>query len=332
MGKPSTLREVAARAHVSLKTASRVINHDPHVADATRAAVFEAVRELDYRPDLAARSLRRGHDQIVGLVVDDIGDPFFAQLAAGVERVLDSAGYRVYIASARHDVAREREIVEELLQRRCAGLLVAPATDDSLVDLRAGVHLVYVDRSGRRPGSPSVVTDDFESTKRATLHLADHGHTRIGVVSEGPILGTTRARLAGYRAGMEAAELPVDPDLVRLDAENAAQAATATRMLLELSEPATAVISMNRRVSVGVVATLHGMGRTDVAFISFGDFEMAGVLTPAATVIDHTPETLGRVAAELLLRQLALTPADGETSIVTVPAILIERGSGELRP
>ena len=119
----ATLKDVARLASVSIKTASRVLNDDPNVAPATRASVREAMESLDYQADPAARSLRAGTDRLVGVVVDSIGDVFFAQLVATVEAILDEAGYRALIASSNRDVQRERDTVQNFIQRRCAGII-----------------------------------------------------------------------------------------------------------------------------------------------------------------------------------------------------------------
>lgn len=331
---PSTLRDVARQAGVSIKTASRVLNDDPRVAAVTRAHVAQIMAELNYHPDLAARSLRRGHDQTVGVVVDSIGDRFFAELAASVETVLDAGGYRVMVASSRRDTDREAQIVSELVQRRCAGLLVVPTGPDSLSWLRQrDLDVVFVDRVGSYPGAQSVVVADFENARLATEHLIRHGHRRIALLSDVPTLDTTRLRHHGFRAAMADAGIAVEERLVRIDCPEAWEATQATAELLALDHPPTALISTSTRLSLGVVPALHMTGRTDIAMVAYGDFSMASSLSPAITVIAHDPAEVGRTAAELLLARLRGAedqPAAG--AVIHVPAPLIPRGSGELRP
>ncbi|AQX15434.1 hypothetical protein BCR15_03955 [Tessaracoccus lapidicaptus] len=329
-----TLKDVAQLAKVSIKTASRVLNEDPNVAPATRASVTLAIETLGYVPDPAAQSLRAGRDRTVGVIVDSIGDVFFAQLVAEIEARLDEAGYRSLIASSNRDPVRERETVQRLIQRRCSGVILSPTTRDSLTGVRLDdVPLVFVDRIGDVPGAQSVVVNDFELAKLATRHLISHGHRRIALLSDVPQVETTRVRHEGYRAAMADAGIPVDGRLMRMDCPDASQVMHALTELLALDEPPTAIISTNSRLSLGLVPALHQFGRTDVAVISYGDFAMAESLSPAVTVIDHSPQAIGAAAVEALLERLKPgSPISAPQAVIFVPARLIPRGSGELAP
>jgi LacI family transcriptional regulator len=331
--KEPILRDVAAMAEVSIKTASRVLNADPRVAPATRAKVLAAMAELEYRPDPAARSLRAGRDRSVGVVVDSIGDVFVATLVASIETLLAEAGYQVLIASSHREVDRERAIVHDLMQRRCAGIIVMPSSPDSLDGLRLGnLPVVFVDRVGDFPGSQSVVVNDFDLARLATQHLIDHGHQRIGILSDSQSVPTTRARHEGYCAAMESAGLEIDPAMVRDDCLDERFVLDALTEVFANEVPPTALISTNTRLSLGVVPALHMLARMDTAFVAFGDFPMAESLSPAITVIDHSPRRLGQVAADTLLERLRGVPTDAVAAPVVVPASLIPRGSGELSP
>lgn len=329
-----TLKDVAELAKVSIKTASRVLNDDPNVAPATRASVSLAIETLGYVPDPAAQSLRAGRDRTVGVIVDSIGDIFFAQLVAEIEARLDEAGYRSLIASSNRDPVRERETVQRLIQRRCSGIILAPTTRDSLAGVRLDdVPLVFVDRIGDVPGAQSVVVDDFKLAKLATRHLITHGHQRIALLSDVPKVETTRVRHEGYRAAMADAGMPVDERLIRMDCPDASQVMRALTELLALDEPPTAIISTNSRLSLGLVPALHQFGRTDIAVISYGDFAMAESLSPAVTVIDHSPQAIGAAAVQALLERLKPQPTPAAPqAVIFVPARLIPRGSGEQAP
>lgn len=329
-----TLKDVAQMASVSIKTASRVLNDDPAVAVGTRAVVMEAMRALDYQPDPAARSLRAGKDRLVGVVIDSIGDVFFAQLVAQVEANLDTARYRVLVASSNRDPQRERDLVQSFVSRRCAGVIVTPVSRGSLSDVRLrDVPVVFVDRPGDLPGSQSVVSDDFGFGRTATSHLVRHGHRRIALLSDTPVIETTRKRHEGFRAAMAEAGLPVDERLVRADCPGPADVMRVVASLLVMDEPPTALISTNTRLSLGVVPALHQHARTDIALVAIGDFAMAESLSPAVTVIDHSPQAVGDAAAAAMLARLAASADDPPyDATVIVPARLIPRGSGELLP
>ena len=174
--------------------------------------------------------------------------------------------------------------------------------------------------------------DDEAAAADAVDHLVAHGHRRIAYISDQPLVPTSRARLAGYRRAMAAHGLEADPRLVRTDCPDGSAAAAATRDLLGRidSGAPTAVFSADTRCSLGVVPTLHAIERTDVAFVSFGDFAMADLLQPGVTVVDHSADAVGVAAAARLAERIA-NPGLPATTI-HVPVRLIPRGSGELRP
>ncbi|WP_298885239.1 LacI family DNA-binding transcriptional regulator [uncultured Serinicoccus sp.] len=327
-----TLRDVAALAGVSLKTASRVLNDGPNVSSATRQAVQDAMESLAYEPDPAARSLRAGHDRTVGVVVDSIGDIFFSELAATLESVLDAAGYSCLLASSNRQEGRERDIVRSLVRRRCAGVIVAPTTPASIsaADL-AGTPVVFVDRVGHVEGAASVVSDDPGMAFEATRHLLAHGHRRVALLSDSLDLPTTRGRQEGYRRALTEAGVEVAPELMRMECDDESSAMRQVRQVLDLADPATAIFSCSSRLSLGVVPALHQFGRTDVALVSFGDFTMADSVQPAVTVVDHSARRIAQTAAEALLAHLPPhDPAHGPTGVIEVPARLIPRGTGEI--
>jgi LacI family transcriptional regulator len=325
------LRDVAEVAGVSLRTASRVLNEDPRVAIATRARVQQAMRDLKFTPDAMARSLRSGTDTAVGMVVESVADPFFSAMVAAVEQAESTSGKSVLVASTHGDPARERDVVAHMLTRRVSGMLLAPTADDhAWLDTRT--PLVLVDRAARGLDTDVVGIDDEAAAADAVDHLVAHGHRRIAYISDQPLVPTSRARLAGYRRAMAAHGLDVEPRLVRADCPDGAAAAAATRDLLSRKDSGapTAVFSADTRCSLGVVPTLHAMGRTDVALVSFGDFAMADLLQPGVTVVDHSAEAVGAAAAARLAERIA-NPGLPATTI-HVPVRLIPRGSGELRP
>jgi LacI family transcriptional regulator len=324
------LRDVAAAANTSAKTASRVVNGDPRVAEETRARVEQAVRDLGYQPDPLARSLRRGTDDTIGVVIDSVADPFFASVTGEIERLALRRGITVIIASTNRAPDRERSVLEGLAQRRVAGLIVAPVSDDHAYVRTLPCPVVFVDRKPRNLGADAVVVHDREAAAQAVGHLIAHGHRRIAFIGDGPDMDTARLRLEGYRAAL--AEAGIDEEIVlecRRD-DNTGHAGEHTERLLSSARPPTAIFSANTRCSLGVVPVLHQRDRLDIAFVAFGDFPMADSLTPAVTVIDHPPEIIGRLAAEQLMRRLEGDVSEPATVLASLR--LVARGSGEVRP
>ena len=326
----SILRDVADAAGVSLRTASRVLNHDSRVADATRARVLDVMAELSYTPDSMARSLRAGTDATVGLVVESIADPFFAALAEAVETAATTEGRSVLVASTHRDPVQERAVIERMLSRRVAGLLIVPTAGDHGWLAAADVPYVMVDRPAAGLEADVVGIDDHQAAFQAVSHLVAHGHREIGYVGDTPDVPTSSARLAGYRAAMAHHGLEVLEEHVRADSPTALSSRAATYALLAGVSPPTALLSADTRCSFGVVPALHEMGRTDIALVGFGDFAMADSLSPGVSVVDHSPAAVGAAAATRLAQRRSDPTLPVQT--VHVPVHLVERGSGELRP
>jgi LacI family transcriptional regulator len=332
----SRLLDVANAARVSLRTASRVLNDDPRVAPGTRQRVQDAMLELNFSPDAMARSLRAGTDTAIGFVVESISDPFFAEVIDAVEREMSRHGRSVLVTSTRRDAGWERDGIGRMLQRRVAGLLLCPTGESHAWLDPERVPVVLVDRPAPGLSADLVEIDDHRAAFDAVTHLAARGHRRIAYVGDTPAIPTSAARLRGYRDALAHHRIEADEYLVRCDGATSQAAARAVSALisggseLPVSHPPTAILSATTRASLGVVPALHAARRTDIALVAFGDFPMADALQPAVTVVDHPGQEIGRVAAARLLARLGQPGLPAER--IQVPAPIVERGSGELRP
>jgi LacI family transcriptional regulator len=217
-----------------------------------------------------------------------------------------------------------------MLQRRISGLLLVPASGDHSWLDTGRVPVVLVDRPAPGVSADLVGIDDHRAAFDATAHLVRHGHRNIAYIGDTPAISTSAARLRGYRDALAHYRIDLDEQLVNCDAATSEDAARATTAMVNGRWPPTAILSAATRASLGVVPALHAAGRTDIALLSFGDFPMAGALRPAVTVVDHRGHAIGVAAAARLLARLAKPGLPVER--VRVPARIIERGSGELRP
>ncbi|MGZ4440753.1 MAG: LacI family DNA-binding transcriptional regulator, partial [Gaiellaceae bacterium] len=321
-----------AAAGVSLKTVSRVVNGEAGVRPETAAAVNEAIAHLGFRRNYIARALRPGQrSHMLGLVIEDVSNPFYSAIFRGVEEIARSAGYLVITASSDEDPEREQALVHLFCERRVEGLIVVPAGDDHrymLPEIRAGTGVVFVDRPPGVIEADAVLLDNVGGARSAVRHLLGLGHRRIAMLGDEERIFTAGERLRGYREEMAAAGKDVDPALVHLGAHDADAAEAATRGFMALTDPPTAIFTANNRITVGAIRVLWQNGfRT--ALVGFDDLELAESLAVPATVVGYDAAELGREAARLLLLRLA-----GDTSPprrVVLPTWLVERGSGEVR-
>jgi LacI family transcriptional regulator len=329
-----TMREVAALAGVSLATVSRVLSGDERVAADRAERVRDAVRLLGYRRDEAASNLRRADrvSAIVGLVFEDVANPFQAAVLRSIESAVRERGMLTLVGSSDADADRERELAEAFFSRRVDGLVVVPAGEDQSylrADRDAGVGIVFVDRPPSLLAADAVVSDNAGGTAAATDHLVAQGHRRIGFLGDAQRIFTAAERLRGHREALARHGLPDDPGLRRLELHGPEPAARATDALLALDDPPTALITAQNLITIGAVGALRAAGRhRDVALIGFDDLVLADALEPALTVVAQDPVALGRSTAELLLARM--DGDDAPPRRIEVPTRLIERGSGEL--
>ena len=331
-----TMRDVAALAGVSLKTVSRVINAEPAVSADLLARVERAIEQLDYRPNLTASSLRRsdGKTATVGLVLEDLANPYSAAVTRAVEDAARPRRVTVVAGSVDEDPERERALIREFVARRVDGLIVAPTASDQsylIADRRAGTALVFVDRPPNHLDADAVVASNRSGATDGVRHLLAGGHRRIGFIGDLATISTAAERFAGYVDAVERAGLTIDGAIVRRDLRGGDEARAAVEELLRLPAPPTAIFAAQNVLGIGAFAALRGLRRQfDVALVGFDDFPLADLLDPGVTVVAQDPAAIGRLAAEMLFRRL-----DGDRSpstIQVVPTRLIVRGSGEIAP
>jgi LacI family transcriptional regulator len=291
---------------------------------------------LGYRRDLAATNLRRADrmSASVGLVFDDVANPFHAALLRGVEVVARERGVLPLVGSSDEDAERERELAEAFLSRRVDGLIVVPAGPDQSylrTERDAGVAVVFVDRPPAFIDADCVLSDNAGGAFAATAHLIAAGHRRIGFLGDQRRIFTAVERLRGYREALAAHDIPYDESLVRMELHDSALGSAAASELLATDDAPTALFSAQNLITIGAVQRLRALNlHRSVALLGFDDLTLADAVEPGLTVVAQDPHELGRLTAELLFARL--DGDRGPTRRIDVPTRLIERGSGELRP
>lgn len=333
MNRP-TMRDVAAAAEVSLMTVSRVVNGEPGVLPETAARVERAIRRLGYQRNDMARQLRsKGQlTHTIGLLVDDLANPFFATLASAVEDAARLRKYVVLIGSSNDNLRREREVISAFSARRVDGLIVVPAAGSHRFlrdQLAAGVKVVCVDRPADGLNVDTVVVDNRNGAYGAVRHLLERGHRRIGYLGDRDDIWTVQERYEGFAEALAGERLAPDPDLVKHGLETRAAAAEVAAALTQLPDPPTALFASNDLMTMGAIDGLHGRAGS-IALVGFDEFALADKLTPRVTVVAQDPAAIGATAAQLLFARIG-----GDTSPprdVVLLTRLVARGSGEIAP
>ena len=328
---PPTLADVAQLAGVSAKTVARALNGEAHVRPETRERIMAAAAALRFRPNRLARDLRKGsRSGTVALVIGGLDNPFYSQLAAGVDQGLRGQDLPLLIASTDDDAEREAVIVGALLERRVSALLLVPVSADHgylAGERQLGTPVVFLDRPPVNLAADTVLWDDRGCVHEAVARLAALGHRRIGAVVDSLGLFTARDRLAAFREGLERAGVPAAEDLVVTHVHDVATARAATARLLAMNRPPTALLTFNNRISVGAVDALV-RARRPLPIIGFDDFDLAEPL--GLSIVQNDPRRMGLEGVRIALHRMASGP--GRPVELRIPSRLVLRGSERLGP
>jgi LacI family transcriptional regulator len=322
----ASITEVARRAGVSIATASRVVRSaDYPVSPATRERVLTAAAELDYVPNALARGLLESRIPVVGVIVHDITDPYFAEVVRGVEDAAAAGGHLVITCSSERDPDRERSYVRLLRSMRAAAVMFAgsglddPAYTEELgrhLDAMAAYGAAVVHLSPHAFGEPEVGVDNASGIAAMVAALVALGHRRIAFLAGPPNLLVARARLAGYRRGLAEAGLEVDERLVVPSAFDRDGGAAAVDALLAGEAPFTAICCANDLLALGALARLAGRGIAvpdDVSVAGFDDISIAALTAPSLSTVRLPLREMGRRGYAAAERLMAGQPAVPET-------------------
>jgi LacI family transcriptional regulator len=307
-----TMHEVARQAGVSLGTVSNVLNHPELVADETRERVLRAISTLGFVRNGSARQLRVGSTQSIGLVVLDVSNPFFTEVARGAEAAASERGYSVILCNSDNSARKEANYLRVLEEQRVAGILIVPV-QDPMISTQAlrqrGTAVVLLDRLSQDRDMCSVSVDDVYGGYLAGSHLLERGHRRIAYI-HGPLTTKQYAdRLSGLRQAVLEAGLDPQAVIVPLPAEtdNAQAGEACVELFLRLPRRPTAIFCGNDYLALGV---LHALTRSqiripgDVALIGYDDIDLAPMFAPPLTTIRQPKYMLGYTAASLLMNEI----------------------------
>ena len=356
-----TLADVARRAEVSLKTASRALNAEPYVTEHTRQRVLDAAVELGYERNAAATLLASGHrSDTVGLITADLSNPFYTVLAVGIESALRESGMRLSVASSAESPEQEWSLASAFASAQARAIIVASSMRDHApyaALISRGIPVVFVDRPAVGIDADAVVFDDIDGGRAAAQHLLAHGHRTVAFLGDYDWLPTSRGRLEGiterlrvgagsgsgvgsgasagagvgecFGSGSGTGTGSVDDAatlIVRMGVHGPDDAAACTAELLALDEPPTAIVAGNNRIMLGVAAQSRRLDPARrPALLGFDDFEWSDVV--GISVVAGDAAHMGEGAARRALARMG--DREARPTHTTLPMRLIERGSGE---
>jgi len=316
------LRDVAKAAKVSVSTASRALKDDPRISQRTRERVHRHASRLDYRADLVARSLSLRRTFTVGLIVGDIGNPFYADLARGVETVLHDAGYIYFLGDSNGQAELQREIARRMVERRVDGLLVTVPHDRDVLTQK---HVPVAGIGRCPPGTPYVTVDHVMGATLAVEHLVEMGYRRIGMLLGEPSLTPVIDRRKGYRKAIAAAGMGDPLEVVCPDITYEAAYIGAHKLV---ESGADAIFAISDTLAVAAMAAVmdsHKRVPGDIGIVGYDDTAMAGWPFFNLTSVAQSTTRVGEEAARMILRLIEDGGASSEP--VVLPPHLVVRGS-----
>ena len=331
--KKATLEDVAREAGVSICTVSRVIHNKGYISENTRKRVKEAIRKLNYRQDMIARSLKTNSTDTIGFIVTDLSNPFFSVMSKGIDRIISKKEYSLLVCNTDSNPSKEMKYLDLLLQKRVDGIILASCggTEEKIKEVvDEGTPIVLVDNYIEGFSLDSVTVDNFMGAYKLTSHLLQLGHIRIGLIS-GPLSeSSARERLDGYKSALTDHGIDFDSKLVTVGDFRLKSGYRNTLELLSIIPSPTAIFATNNFMALGALSALKQKGLrvpSDLALVGFDMVEIASVVSPSITTMAYSPGRIGILAARLLLEKIE--GGGGKTqNLLLKPRLLIRESCG----
>ena len=329
----ATIKDVARLAGVSTTTVSHVINETRYVSDELRASVLAAMEELNYRPNVLARGLRRGETKTIGLVVPDNSNLFFAEVARIVENIGFENGYSVILCNSDGNLEKEAAYVNVLIAKQVDGVIFIAAGSkyEHLHELTmAGIPVVVADRDIPQTLADVVLVDNERGGYDATRYLLSLGHRRIACIAGPSDLTPSADRVHGYRRALGEFGIPIEEKWIVPGDFRYQGGEAAIAELLRLGEPPSAVFVCNDVMAIGALRAVRSAGLQipgDVSIVGFDDIPLASAVSPALTTVAQPIVELATLAAQLLMSRTQSDQQDGPKQRIVLDTELIVRGS-----
>lgn len=306
----ATIREVAELANVSPTTVSHVINNTRFVSPALQARVQAAMEQLDYRPNVLARSLRRGETRTLGLILPDSANPFFAEMARAVEGAAFHQHYSVMICNTEDDPAKEAHYVEVLANKQVDGLVFIAAGDQSAALAPLSNHippLVLVDRDLGDAHLPTVLADNCQGGYLAAGHLIKCGYHRLACIAGPSHVTPSAQRITGFLEALQEAGFSCPPERLLRGDFHPSSGYQAAKILLEASDPPDGIFACNDMMAIGVLRAALETGRSipdEFGIVGFDNIELASYTFPSLTTIAQPMQQMAQEAVSLLVERI----------------------------
>jgi len=325
-----TIREVAKKAGVSSTSVSHVLNNTRFVSEDVRERVNAAKRELNYRPNALARSLRRGETHTLGLILPDSANPFFAEVGHAIESAAFALGYSVILCNTENDENKERLYTEVLENKQLDGIIFVGAGEnrEAISEIiQNGLPLVVVDRNMGSLELDTVTTENYQGGLLATQHLLSLGHQIIGCITGPSNITPSAERVTGYRAALQQAEIGVVESLLTRGDFHAPSGYSAAMLLLRQTPRPTAIFVCNDMMAIGAMRAATQLGLRvpeNIAIVGFDDIQLASYTNPSLTTVAQPKQEIGQLAVKLLFERMSDPSLPPRHTILSTQLIIRE--------
>ncbi|WNB94005.1 LacI family DNA-binding transcriptional regulator [Bacillus sp. NEB1478] len=304
-----TIKEVAREAGVSTATISRVLNNKGYMSADIREKVLKTVEKMNYQPNSIARSLKQDKSRSIGLVLPDMTNPYFMQMARQIQRKCLGAGYHLLIMDTEEDSSKEKESLNFLLEQRVEGIVLAGTGEnvDKISKITvSGIQVILIDRQIKGLNLDVVAEDNEAIAENAITYLLEKGHQQIGIISGPPTVITAKERWSGAINAFEKAGKSMNPSFVYEGDFTRRSGIEGIKRLMKLEPQPTAVFSLNNEMTYGLYLGLQELGveLDSIEVVSIGDLEFSSLFKQKLTVIMQRPDEIGGIAGDLIFSRL----------------------------
>lgn len=305
-----TIKDIAEKAGVSYATVSRALNNHRDVNEDTKKKILKIAREMGYQPNAIAQGLVKKETKTIGLLIPDITNPFFPEVARGIEDAAGEAGYTIFLCNTNWDTERESNYLDVLLQKQVDGIIMAPSSENlnhlkKILD--SGIKIVFISRMIKHPNSISIIIDNVSGAQMAVEHLVKKGHKKIAFIGGFQDISASSERLKGYKYALEENNLEINKAYIKNGDFKRETGHVMMHNLLNLDQKPTAVFAANDLLALGAIQAIKEEGLSvpsDIAVIGFDDIEFASLPEIQLTTVAQPKYDMGKMAFETLIKQL----------------------------
>lgn len=336
----ATIYDIAKKANVSPMTVSRVINNAGNISEKTKEKVEQVIKELNYIPNNAARSLTLKHSRILSLLITDITNPFFTKVARGAEDKAKQMGYRLLLSNSDESFVKESEYIEMLLSSGVDGVLIAPTGDDSKKNLKTlikhKIPFVLIDRQVKDIECDIVLGDNYEGTRRLVTHLIEQGHTKIALINGPKNISTSQLREQSFKDTLKINEIPLNEKLLfnLTFKQNDARDEIEKILALSNAERPTAIFAGNNFIAIDVMKILYEKNLQvpeDFSLVCFDDPDPIPDYRPFLTLASQPAYEFGYLGTQLLIERIEKHGPKEKRKLVLPSEILIRKSTSKIK-